>query len=82
MKAKTKWVDFKEIKEKVGIEGILKHYGLLDELTSRKNHELVGYCPIHDDAEYNKNSFCCNTKKNNWRCFACGAGGNPNPKKL
>ncbi len=75
--ARTKWVDFKALKEKVGMADILKHYGLLDGLKERKNHELVGYCPIHDgEAQYNKNSFCCNTKKNAWNCFACGAGGN------
>ena len=76
MKAKTKWVDFKAIKEEVGIVDILKHYGLLESLTERKNHELVGFCPIHDENQYNKNSFCVNTAKNIWNCFACGAGGN------
>lgn len=77
MKAKTKWVDFKAIKEKVGMTDILKHYGLLDGLKERKNHELVGYCPIYDrEAQYNKNSFCVNTKKNAFNCFACGVGGN------
>lgn len=75
-KAKTKWVNFQEIKAKVGIVDILKHYGLLEGLTERKNHELVGYCPIHDEAQYNKNSLCVNTRKNNWHCFACSAGGN------
>ncbi len=55
--AKTKWVDFKAIKEKVVMKDILEHYGLLDGLTERKNHELVGYCPIHDENHYNKDSF-------------------------
>ncbi len=77
MKAKTKWVDFKAIKEKVRMMDILKHYELLDGLKERKNHELVGFCPIHDvDSHYNKNSFCVNTAKSIWNCFACGAGGN------
>ncbi len=76
MKAKTKWVDFKAIKEKVGMEDILKHYELFEELTERKNNELVGFCPIHDESQYNKNSFCVNTRKNAFNCFACGAGGN------
>lgn len=77
MKAKTKWVDFKAIKEKVGMKDILEHYELLDGLKERKNNELVGFCPIHDtEAQYNKNSFCVNTKKNAWNCFACGEGGN------
>ena len=34
--AKAKWVDFKVIKEKVGMVDILKHYGLLDDLKKRK----------------------------------------------
>ncbi len=77
MKAKAKtWVDFKAVKEKVGMMDILKHYGILNDLQPKKNGELTGYCPIHDENRYNKNSFCCNIKKNNWRCFACGAGGN------
>lgn len=75
-RAKTKWVDFKAIKEKVGMKDILEHYELLAGLTERKNHELVGYCPIHDEAKYSKNSFCVNTKKNAFNCFACGTGGN------
>jgi len=35
MKAKTKWVDFKAIKAKVGIEDVLEHYGLLEGCGSR-----------------------------------------------
>ena len=63
-------------KRKVGIADVLMHYGLLNDLKERKNHELVGYCPIHDEAQYNKNAFCANAAKNNWHCFACGEGGN------
>jgi len=72
---KTEWVNFKEIKEKVRMEDILEHYGLLEGLKRRKE-ELVGFCPIHDEKHYNKNSFCVNTSKNIWHCFACGSGGN------
>ena len=75
MKSKTEWVDFKEIKEKVSMEDILDHYGLLKGL-KRKKDELVGFCPIHDEKHYNKNAFSVNTSKNNWHCFSCGAGGN------
>jgi len=63
------------IKEKVGMEDILEHYELLKSLKKR-NDELVGFCPIHDEKHYNKNSFCVSTVKNNWHCFSCGAGGN------
>lgn len=76
MKAKTKWVDFKTIEEKARMVEILKHYELLEGLKERKNHELAGFCPIHDESQYNKDSFCVNTRKNIWNCFACGAGGN------
>ena len=41
-KAKSEWVDFKEIKEKVSMEDILRHCGLLKGLR-RKENELVGY---------------------------------------
>ncbi|MFC1712831.1 CHC2 zinc finger domain-containing protein [Candidatus Poribacteria bacterium] len=76
MKAKTKWVDFAELKQRVGMKDILEHYELPEGLTERKNNELVGYCPIHDENQYNKNSFCVNTEKNVFNCFACGAHGN------
>jgi len=72
---KTEWVNFKEIKEKVSMEDVLDHYELLKGL-KRKKDELVGFCPIHDEKRYNKNSFSVNTSKNNWHCFSCGAGGN------
>ena len=75
MKSKSEWVDFKEIKENVSMEEILDHYGLLKGLKRRKD-ELIGFCPIHDEKHYNKNSFCVSTVKNNWHCFSCGAGGN------
>ncbi len=76
MKSKTEWVDFKKIKEKVSMEEILRHCGLLKGL-ERKENELVGFlCPIHDGKGQNKGCFCANTTKNNWHCFSCGAGGN------
>jgi DNA primase len=73
---KTKWVDFAQLKQKVGMVDILENYGLLDGLKERKNSEFVGYCPIHDENRYNKSSFCVNTEKNVFNCFACGSHGN------
>lgn len=75
-RARTKWVDFKALKEKVGMIDILKHYELLNDLQPKKDGELTGYCPIHDESRYNKDSFCVNVEKNIWNCFACGAHGN------
>jgi len=69
------WIDFKEIKTKVGIYDVLHHYGFSDTM-KEKGDELVGYCPIHDDKQYNENSFSANLQKNIWHCFVCGKGGN------
>jgi len=75
MKSESEWVDFRKIKERVSMEDILGHYGLLKGL-KRKENELVGFCPIHDGKRQKKGCFCANTAKNMWHCFSCGAGGN------
>jgi DNA primase len=75
LKKNKNWVDFKEIKSKVGIEDILSHYGLLENF-KQKGDEWIGFCPIHDENNYSPNAFRANTIKNNWHCFACGQGGN------
>lgn len=68
----AKWVDFKEIKEKVTIKMLLDHYQV--ELTkSGKNY--VGSCPIHKGT--NPKQFSVNLERNIWRCFGnCNKGGN------
>ena len=43
MKSKSEWVDFRKVKERVSMEDILGHYGLLKGL-KRKENELVGFC--------------------------------------
>ena len=75
MKSKNEWVNFREIKQKVSMQDILGHYGLLKSLKC-KEKELVGFCPIHDGKHQKKGCFCANTAKNMWHCFSCGAGGN------
>jgi hypothetical protein len=35
-RTRTKWVNFKELKEKVGMIDILKHYELLDDLQPKR----------------------------------------------
>jgi DNA primase len=66
------WVSFKTIKEQVGIEQILAHYGLLQE-AKRTGHELRIRCPFHEDTQP---SFTAHTQKNGFRCFGCSAKGN------
>jgi DNA primase len=70
----AKWVDYKQIKEMVSIEDLLKHYGLLDQL-KRKGENLVGNCPIHKGT--NPTQFHASIIKNNFNCFGdCHGGGN------
>lgn len=72
----AKWVDYKIIKEKVGMESILDHYGLLEGLKRKdKTNALVGCCPIHKGT--NKYQFHVSLTKNNFNCFGdCHGGGN------
>lgn len=70
----AKWVDYKKIKKDVCIEDVLKHYGVVDQLT-RKGDNLVGKCPIHKGT--NPAQFHASTVKNNFNCFGdCHGGGN------
>lgn len=60
------WVDFKEIKEKVTIEMVLIHYGLLDTLKQTPKG-FKGPCPIHKGSH--PNQFHADPIKNRWNCF-------------
>ena len=68
----AQWVNFKAIKEQVGIEQILAHYGLLKEAKC-KGDELRLHCPFHDDQQP---SLTASIKKNGFHCFGCAAKGN------
>jgi len=74
MKAKTEWVNFKEIKEKVGMKDVLDHYGLLKGLKREKDN-LVGYS-LYSENHNSKKSFWVNLAENTWHCFSCGESGN------
>lgn len=62
----NKWVDFKEIKEKVGMEMLLSRYGLLDKM-KQSSRGLRGPCPIHKGTH--PNQFHVDPVKNRWNCF-------------
>jgi len=74
MKAKTEWVNFKEIKEKVSMEDVLDLYGLLRGLKRGKD-KLVG-CPLCSENHHSKKSFLVNLTENTWHCSSCGESGN------
>jgi DNA primase len=61
-----KWVDFKTIKEKVSMEMVLSHYGLLAGL-KQTAHGFRGPCPVHKGKH--PNQFHVDPVKNRWNCF-------------
>src|SRR5262249_42770143 len=68
------WVDYKALKQRVKIEDVLGHYGVLEHLR-RKGENLVGPCPIHKGT--NQTQFRVSLPKNNFHCFGdCHGGGN------
>ena len=73
-KKRKKWVDFKQVKDTVSMDMILKHYGLIDKF-KRKGDNFVGCCPIHKGT--NLSQFHVSLQKNNYNCFGdCHSGGN------
>ena len=73
-KQSKNWVDYQEIKAKVSMEMVLKHYGLMESLKA-SGSSLVGCCPIHQGS--NARQFSVNRGKNIFNCFGdCGGGGN------
>lgn len=66
-------LDFRRLKERVSVELVLAHRGLLDGLRLR-GHCLVGPCPVHGGD--NPRAFVVDRHRNLWRCFTgCDAGG-------
>jgi DNA primase len=70
---RTRWVNYRELKEAVSIEKVLDHYGLLSNLT-RRGDSLEGACPIHGG--HSPRQFRVSLRKNAYHCFSCNAGGN------
>ena len=68
------WIDFKELKQSVTMEMVLKDYGLWDKLKKSGNN-LVGCCPIHKGS--NPRQFSVDPVKSIYNCFGnCKSGGN------
>ena len=71
---KSKFVDFKAVKEAITMEQVLDHYGLLAQF-KRSGDRLSGPCPIHKGS--NPTQFSVSISKNVWHCFSeCKQGGN------
>ena len=68
------WVLFKDIKQKVTMEMVLRHYGIFDKLKLAGNN-LTGCCPIHGGT--NPRQFSVSLERNVFNCFGnCKGGGN------
>jgi len=67
------WVSFAEIKRRVTLEQVLRHYQI-DWLRRSGLHQYRGRCPIHQGQ--GTEAFHANLERGVFHCFACGAGGN------
>lgn len=68
----SNWVDFKELKSKVGIFQVLEHYNV--NWLRKEKDSLRGRCPIHKGE--GDRSFHVSLSKNAFHCFSCEAKGN------
>jgi DNA primase len=66
-------VNFKQLKQEVGLEQVLSHYELLDHL-EQKGKSLRGVCPFCEASV--EQPFSVSLEKNAFQCFVCKASGN------
>ena len=62
------WVDFKEIKDKITIEQVLAHLGLLAKL-KKTAKGYRGCCPIHSGKHPNQFHVDTTSRPQKWNCF-------------
>ena len=63
------WVDFRMLKQSMGIEQVLGAYGV--ELQRVGHHQLRGLCPLPThDSQRSRLSFSVDTAKNVWACHS------------
>ncbi len=68
------WVNFKELREQLSFEAILRHYGVAIKMKGDQHH---GFCPLpNHQGEKRSASFSANLKRGIFECFGCGAKGN------
>ncbi len=73
-KSRKPFVDFRAIRERLTMEQVLEHYGVLHTF-KRTGNRLSGPCPIHHGS--NPSQFRVDTEKQLWNCFSeCKHGGN------
>jgi DNA primase len=69
----SQWVDFRVLKQSVGIEQVLESYRV--ELQRVGHHQLRGPCPLPTQgSERSRQSFSVDTTKNVWACHSASCG--------
>jgi DNA primase len=70
---KTNVLSFKDLKQRISIEQVLRHYSLFEGLRLKgKSHR--GPCPFCEAAD--GTPFSVSLEKNCFQCFSCNASGN------
>ena len=67
-------IDYARLRAEIRIEEVLAL--LTFQATDSAGEEIRGPCPIHGSSSTNSRSFSANLRKNTFRCFKCGVGGN------
>lgn len=65
------WISFQDLRNRVSLEDILRHYGLMGKFRRSKD-ELIGLCPFHEETT---GSFHASMTKNIFHCFGCQRKG-------
>jgi DNA primase len=70
---KNRVLSFKDLRQRISIEQVLRHYGIFSDLQPRgKSHR--GPCPFCEAAD--GTPFSVSLEKNCYQCFTCKASGN------
>ncbi|MBI1175804.1 toprim domain-containing protein [bacterium] len=68
------WIDFKELRQRLSFEAVLRHFGVEPRLKGKQHH---GFCPLpNHQGKRNSASFSANVERGIFQCFGCGAKGN------
>jgi len=67
----NRWLNFRQIKQSVGIGTVLEHYGW--KWQRRRGDRLEGRCPIHRGQR--EDAFHADLRRNGFHCFSCQAHG-------
>lgn len=70
----SKWVDFKQLREQLDFEAVLKHF---DVEVKRNGDRHQGFCPLpNHEGNRRSPSFSADLARGIWQCFGCGSKGN------